>query len=149
MVRTTTKKRVSRTLKYSNKRMPFRGNLYRKNKRRISFSKLLKLSLITSTFVIILFAVLYGLFLYNKTNAESVNQNVVLKQLSSIINLPEDNNLISVKRISNAKELISQGDLYKNINLENGDYIIIYKDMLIIYNFDKNHIKKIQTNIKN
>ncbi len=149
MVRKTIARRT-RTSKYSNNRsLPLRGNLYRKNKRRISFSKLFKIAFISVSFISIVFAILYGLFLYNKTNAENINQETVLKGLSQIMTLPNNTDLISVKRVSDAKNLISENDFYKNIALTNGDYIIVYKNTLIIYDFDKNHIKKIQTNIQN
>lgn len=142
-----TRRKITKTKRISTRKLPLTGNLYRKNKRRISFSKLLRMSFLFVAFLSITFVVLYGLFLYNKTNAESVNQDVVLKELSQIIVLP-DEPVVSLVRVSDAKKLANQNSFYQSANLANGDYIIIYKDIIIIYNFDKNLIKKIKTDIK-
>lgn len=144
MVRTRKSiKKTTKTSKYSNRRLPLSGNLYKKNKHKISLSKLLHLAFWGVAFLSVFFLVLYGLFSYNKTNAESINQDVVLKQLSKILVLPEAK-VISVKRVSNAKDLATQDEFYQEANLENGDYIIIYKDMTLVFNYDKNLIKKIK-----
>ena len=47
-------------------------------------------------------------------------------------------------RVSNAKVLASQNELYKDI--KNGDYIIVFKSMILVYDFDSSFIKDIKTN---
>jgi len=127
---------------YNNEKLPLSGNLYKKNKRRISFAKLFKLVFASVAFLSLTFIVIYVVFLNNKTNAESVNQGTVLTQLSKNFVLPEEE-VVSMMRVSNAKELSSQDTFYKNV--KNGDYIIVYKSMVIIYNFDKNLVENVRT----
>ncbi len=126
----------------NNDKLPFSGNLYKKNQRRISFSKLFRWTFISVFFISIVFAVIYGVFLNNKTSAESINQNTVLNQLSKNLILPKDE-IINIMRVSNAKDLEKQDIFYKNV--KNGDYVIIYKSMVILYDFDKSLIKNIKT----
>ncbi len=123
-------------------RLPLSGNLYIKNKRRINLNRFFKFSLLTISFIFIVFISIYAFFLKNKTNAESINQTTILNQLSKNIILPKEE-IINIMRISNAKELSSQDKFYENI--ENGDYILIFKNMSMIYDFDKNLIKNIKT----
>lgn len=126
----------------NNGKFPFTGNLYKKNQRRISFSKLFKWAFVSVFFISIVFAVIYGVFLNNKTSAESINQNTILNQLAKNLILPEDE-IINIMRVSNAKDLEKQDIFYKNV--KNGDYVIIYKSMIILFNFDKSLIKGIKT----
>ncbi|MDQ1282166.1 MAG: hypothetical protein QG630_517, partial [Patescibacteria group bacterium] len=49
----------------------------------------------------------------------------------------------SVMRVSDAKNLSIQDNLYKNV--KNGDYIIVYKSMILVYDFDSRFIKDIRT----
>jgi hypothetical protein len=125
-----------------NTELPLSGNLFERNRKRISAFKLLRLIFVSSASVFILFIVLYGVIKSNKSNAESITQDTVISQLSKNINLPEGGP-ISVMRVSDAKSLSNQEDLYKNI--KNGDYIIIFKSMVLVYDFDSRFIKDIKT----
>lgn len=122
--------------------LPFSGDLYKKNQRRISVFKLTKVLFLSISFLAVVVIVVYGVFLTNKTNAESITQDTVLTQLSKQIILP-DQELLSVKRVFDAKTLASQEDFYKN--LKNGDYIIVYKHMVLLYDFDDSIIKNVKT----
>lgn len=125
-----------------NSKLPFTGNLYKKNKNRISFFKFLKLGFISIAFLFIFSITFYIVLLNNKTNAESLNQETVLKQLSKSIILPQEE-IEDFQRISNAKDLANQEEFYKDA--KNGDYIIVYHSMALIYNFDEKLIKNIKT----
>lgn len=122
--------------------LPFSGDLYKKNQRRISVFKLSKVVFLSTSFVAIVIIVVYGIFLSTKTNAESITQDTVLTQLSRQLILP-DQELLSIMRVSNAKELANQDDFYKNV--KNGDYIIVYQNMVLVYDFDDSLIKNVKT----
>ena len=122
--------------------LPLSGNLFERNKRRISLFKLFRLIFIVSSSIFIIFILLYGIIKSNKSKAESITQDTIISQLSKTINLPE-NNLISIMRVSDAKNLSNQNTLYKNV--KNGDYIIAYKSMVLVYDFDSRFIKNIKT----
>jgi hypothetical protein len=77
-----------------------------------------------------------------ETNAESITQDTVLDQLSKQIILPEEDPT-SMMRIQDSKSLIKQDIFYKNI--DNGDYIIVFSNLVLIYDFDKKLIKNIKT----
>ena len=134
-----TKKKIT---KKENTELPLSGNLFERNKKRISVFKLLRLIFVSSSFIFIVFIVLYSVIKSNKSNAESITQDTVISQLSKTISLP-DNGLISIMRVSDAKTLSIQDSLYKNI--KNGDYIIVYKSMVLVYDFDSRFIKDIKT----
>ncbi len=134
-------KSIKITSEYSE--LPLSGNLFEKNRKRISTFKLMRLIFIFSSSSFIILIVLYGLFNSSRTKAESITQETVISQLARTINLPTDG-LISIMRVSNAKNLASQDTLYKDI--KNGDYIIVYNSMILVYDFDSRFIKDIKTN---
>ncbi len=141
MPKRKTEKQIN-IIKKENIELPLSGNLFERNRKRISTFKLLRLIFVSSFSVSIVFVVLYGVIKSNRTNAESVTQDIVISQLSKTINIPEAG-LVSVMRVSDAKSLSIQDNLYKNI--KNGDYIIVYKSMILIYDFDSRFIKNIKT----
>lgn len=138
-IRRTIKNKIT---KKENTELPLSGNLFERNRKRISAFKLLRLIFVSSASVFILFIVLYGVIKSSKSNAESITQDTVISQLSKTINLPSDG-VVSIMRVSDAKTLSSQDTLYKNI--QNGDYIIVYKSMVLVYDFDSRFIKDIKT----
>ena len=140
----TTKKteKQVKIIKKENTELPLSGNLFERNRKRISAFKLLRLIFVSSTSIFILFIILYGVIKSNRTNAESITQDTVISQLSKTINLPE-NDLVSIMRVSDAKTLSNQDNLYKNV--KNGDYIIVFKSMVLVYDFDSRFIKDIKT----
>lgn len=137
------KKGQQKIAEQDNKKLSLQGNLYRKNKRRISFSKLFKLSLIFTSFLVIVFITVYAMFLTNHTNAETITQKTILNKLSQTLTLP-DQPITSVMRVSNAEELAKENAFYKDV--KNGDYIIVFQNMVIIYDFNKGLIKNVKTN---
>lgn len=141
MPKRKTEKQIN-IIKKENIELPLSGNLFERNRKRISTFKLLRLIFVSSFSVFIVFVVLYGVIKSNRTNAESVTQDIVISQLSKTINIPEAG-LVSVMRVSDAKSLSIQDNLYKNV--KNGDYIIVYKSMILIYDFDSRFIKNIKT----
>lgn len=78
----------------------------------------------------------------SKTNAESINQEMVLERLGTQFVLPEIEPT-KVMRVSDAKELSIQDEFYRNI--KNGDYIIVYDNLMLIYSFDQKLIKNVKT----
>lgn len=132
----------SKIIKEDNTELPLSGNLFERNRKRISTFKLLRLIFVSSASIFILFIVLYGVIKSNRTNAESITQDTVISQLSKTISLPDDG-LISIMRVSDAKTLSTQDNLYKNV--KNGDYIIVFKSMVLVYDFDSRFIKNIKT----
>ena len=140
----TTKKteKQVKIIKKENTELPLSGNLFERNRKRISAFKLLRLIFVSSTSIFILFIILYGVIKSNRTNAESITQDTVISQLSKTINLPE-NDLVSIMRVPDAKTLSNQDNLYKNV--KNGDYIIVFKSMVLVYDFDSRFIKDIKT----
>lgn len=122
--------------------LPLSGNLFEKNRKRISIFKLSRLVFVFSSCTFIIFIILYGIVNSSRTKAESITQDTILSQLSRAINLP-DEGLISVLRVSDAKNLANQNNLYKNV--KNGDYIIAYKSMILVYDFDSRFIKNVKT----
>lgn len=117
------------------------SNLPKKNKKLFKF-KIVKTALISIFSIFILFSVIYGLAISNKTRAESITQDVVLNDLSKQIILPNETP-VKIIRIQEVKNLIKQDSFYKDA--ENGDYIIVFEKMAIIYNFDKKLIKNVKT----
>lgn len=130
------------TMEKHNEVLPLSGNLFEKNKRRISFFKLTKMMFLSAFSVVIVFVVIYGFIVSSKTNAESITQDTVLEQLSKQIILPEGD-LANMMRVQDAKNLIKQDIFYANV--DNGDYIIVFSNLVLIYDFDKKLIKNIKT----
>ncbi len=114
----------------------------RRRKKRLSFSKIVKTAFLSIAFIFIVVGALYGIITTNKTNAESVSQEMVLERLGEQLVLPSEEPL-NVVRVSNAKDLKEQDEFYEAI--KNGDYIIVYDNLSLIYNFDQKLIKKIKT----
>ncbi len=75
-------------------------------------------------------------------SSTTVTQDSVLNQLKKNINLPETQP-IDFKRISDAKALSSQALFYKDV--KNGDYIIVYDYMALVYDFTNSKIISIKT----
>ena len=138
-IKKTTKNKIT---KKENPQLPLSGNLFERNRKRISAFKLLRLVFVSSSFVFLVIVVLYGVIKSSRTNAESITQDTVISQLSKSIDLP-DNGLVSIMRVSDAKTLSNQDSLYKNV--KNGDYIIVFKTMILVYDFDSRFIKDIKT----
>lgn len=114
----------------------------KRKKRGISLGKLLRLAFVSIALVFILIAAFYGIIMGSKTSAESINQEMVLEKLGTQLVLPEvEPN--KVMRVSDAKELALQDEFYKNV--KNGDYIILYDNLMLIYNFDQKLIKNVKT----
>lgn len=132
----------TKVIEKENTKLPLSGNLFERNRKRISSFKLLRLIFVFSSSFLIIFIILYGVIKSNKTNAGSITQEKIVSQLSKTINLPNEG-LISVMRVSDAKNLSIQDNLYKNV--KNGDYIIVYKSMILVYDFDSRFIKDIRT----
>lgn len=137
------KRQKKRIVKYNNEKLSLSGNLFKKNKRRISLGKLFKLFSMGIIAISFVFVIIYIVFLNNKSNAESVTQNTVLSQLSKILVLPQEN-VVNIMRVTDSDYLSKQDNFYKNI--KKGDYIIVYKNMSLIYDFDRNIIENIKTN---
>lgn len=110
-------------------------------KRKNSFKRFFKLGFLSVALLAIVGTVIYGIIFGTKTNAESITQDTVLSQLEEHLFLPEVEP-ISLMRVSNAKELAAQDVFYKDI--KNGDYIIVFENLLLIYDFDKSLIKNIK-----
>ncbi|MEN9338639.1 MAG: hypothetical protein RI945_364 [Candidatus Parcubacteria bacterium] len=125
-----------------NEALPLSGNLFEKNKRRISLFKLTKMAFLSIFSLVIVFVVIYGFVISNKTSAESITQDTVLSELAKHIILPEEE-LVNLMRVQDAKNLVKQDVFYKNV--KNGDYIIVYPSMVFVYNFDDNLIKNVKT----
>lgn len=123
--------------------LPLDGNLYLKNKRRISFAKLFRLILIstTSVFIIIFLLTSFVTLYLNKTKAEILTQDDVVSSLKKIIILPKDTDPISINRVSDAETLKKQDPFYENV--DNGDYLIQYDKMSIIFDYQHNLIKNV------
>lgn len=138
----TKKTEKIKIIKKENTELPLSGNLFERNRKRISTFKLLRLIFVFSSSFFIIFIILYSVVNSNKSNAGSVTQDKIVSQLSKTINLPDDG-LISIMRVSDAKNLSNQDNLYKNV--KNGDYIVVYKSMILIYDFDSRFIKNIRT----
>jgi hypothetical protein len=132
----------TKIIKKENTKLPLSGNLFERNRKRISSFKLLRLIFVFSSSFFIIFIILYSIINSNRSNAESITQDKIISQLSKTINLPNEG-LISVMRVSDAKSLSIQDNLYKNV--KNGDYIIVYKSMILVYDFDSRFIKDIKT----
>ena len=63
------------TMEKYNEALPLSGNLFEKNKRRISFFKLTKMMFLSTSSLIIVFVIIYGFIVSSKTNAESITQD--------------------------------------------------------------------------
>ncbi len=91
-------------------------------------------------FCIVLVLILMSLYFYlHKTVSESVivSESEILNKVSKQVILPQDG-LVSVKRVQDAITLKNQNEFYKDIKI--GDYIIIYKTKIVIYDFMKDKV---------
>ncbi|MDQ1281826.1 MAG: hypothetical protein QG630_177, partial [Patescibacteria group bacterium] len=91
----------TKVIEKENTKLPLSGNLFERNRKRISSFKLLRLIFVFSSSFLIIFIILYGVIKSNKTNAGSITQEKIVSQLSKTINLPNEG-LISVMRVSDA-----------------------------------------------
>lgn len=124
---------IEESIDFSNKKRNF--------KKKINFKKIKIISL----FLVLLFIIVVSIFSFisisNKKNS-IITQDSILLDLKKYINLPETEP-VNFMRVSDAKTLSSQDKFYKNVN--NGDYIIVYENMAIIYNFKAKRIINIKT----
>jgi len=129
--------------------LPLSGNLYKKNNKRISCAKFFRLLFLSTTGFIILISLFSGIItLYsNQSRAETLSQDLILSTLAKNIVLPESFTLEKMIRVSNGDQLRDQNNFYKDVN--DGDYIIVYKDMSIIYDYYHNQIKNVLTRNQN
>lgn len=135
-------RRTQQIIEQENEHLPLSGNLYEKNQRRISFSrsfKIMFLSLVSGLMVVI---VIFGYINSARTKAESITQDNVISQLSKQIVLPNEIP-VTFLRVSDAKTLALQDEFYKNV--QNGDYIIVYNSMALVYDFSNNRIENVKT----
>jgi len=101
-----------------------------------TFYKIFQYTLFVGLFVVILFSLYFYL---HQTIGKSVivSESEILNRVGKQVVLPKDG-LISVTRVQDAQALRSQNDFYKDI--EEGNYIIIYKNEIIIYDFMGNKV---------
>jgi len=135
----------SDSINISNLSLPLSGNLYKKNHQRISYAKFFRLLFLSTTGLIILISIFSGIItLYsNQSRAETVSRDLIIFTLAKNIVLPESVTLETIIRVANSDQLRNQNDFYKNVN--DGDYIIVYKDLSIIYDYYHNQIKNVLT----
>ena len=85
-------------------------------------------------------AVLYGSYLYiGKTFANEVivSQSEIVARVGKLILLPQEEPL-DIVRVQDEEELRKQNPFYKNIH--EGEYILIYNNLAIIYDLRNNTI---------
>lgn len=95
-------------------------------------------------FIAIVAVLLFGLYFYlHQTIGSSVivSQSEILNRVSKQTVLPTDG-LISVTRVQDADTLRAQNDFYRDI--KEGDYIIIYKTEIVIYDFMKDKVLSVK-----
>lgn len=101
-----------------------------------TFPKLVKYFIVSLVVVLVLLSV----YLYlQKTISGSVivSESEILNKVNKQVVLPQDG-LMSVKRVQDSATLRIQNDFYKEI--KDGDYIISYKNKIIIYDFMKDKV---------
>jgi len=132
----------------NNLSLPLTGDLYKENKKRISFAKLTRLLFLSTASFIIVISIFPGVItLYSNTSkAETVSQDSIVAAISKNMILPESDSLIEVRRISDSDTLKTQNDFYKNA--KDGDYIIVYQSISILYDYYHNTIKNVITKNK-
>mgnify|MGYP000905387328 CR=1 FL=1 len=93
-------------------------------------------------------SLLYGSYVYvGKTFANEVviSQSEIISRVSKLTTLP-DEEPSEIVRVQDKETLRKQNDFYKDI--EEGDYILMYKDMAVIYDLRGNRIVAIKrTNV--
>ena len=135
-------RRTQQIIEQENEHLPLSGNLYEKNQRRISLSRSFKIMFLSIVSGLVVVIVIFGYINSAKTKAESVTQDNVISQLSKQINLPNEIPTTFL-RVSDAKTLALQDEFYKNV--QNGDYIIVYSSIALVYDFANNKIENIKT----
>lgn len=135
-------KKTQQIIDRENEHLPLSGNLYEKNQRRISLSRSFKVMFLSIVSGLVVVIVIFGYINSAKTKAESVTQENVISQLSKQISLPSEAP-VTFLRVSDAKNLSLQDEFYKNV--QNGDYIIVYRSMALVYDFSNNKIENVKT----
>jgi hypothetical protein len=135
-------KKTQQIIDRENEHLPLSGNLYEKNQRRISLSRSFKVMFLSIVSGLVVVIVIFGYINSAKTKAESVTQENVISQLSKQISLPNETP-VTFLRVSDAKSLSLQDEFYKNV--QNGDYIIVYSSMALVYDFSNNKIENVKT----
>ena len=135
-------KKTQQIIEQENEHLPLSGNMYEKNQRRISFSRSFKIMFLSIISGLIVIIVIFGYINSARTKAESITQEDVIYQLSKEIVLP-DEVPTTFLRVSDAKTLTLQDEFYKNV--QNGDYIIVYSSLALVYNFSDNKIENVKT----
>ncbi|MFO0743979.1 MAG: hypothetical protein U0469_02950 [Candidatus Paceibacterota bacterium] len=135
-------KKTQQIIDRENEHLPLSGNLYEKNQRRISLSRSFKVMFLSIVSGLVVVIVIFGYINSAKTKAESVTQENVISQLSKQISLPNEAP-VTFLRVSDAKNLSLQDEFYKNV--QNGDYIIVYSSMALVYDFSNNKIENVKT----
>ena len=135
-------KKTQQIIDRENEHLPLSGNLYEKNQRRISLSRSFKVMFLSIVSGLVVVIVIFGYINSTKTKAESVTQENVISQLSKQISLPNETP-VTFLRVSDAKSLSLQDEFYKNV--QNGDYIIVYSSMALVYDFSNNKIENVKT----
>lgn len=90
--------------------------------------------------VIIFGSASYGVYaLIDKINSEVVvSQQEIIFRVKKHLEIPSDNPQ-SVVRVEDASNLKSQNEFFKDV--KEGDYVILYDNMAIIYNLKKDEVE--------
>ena len=114
-----------------------------KNKNKASIFSILRYTFLSSVSVFILFITILG-FVKSSTFAnEVVEEKDVLIRLSHIISLPE-NEKYTIEIITNEEDLKKNEDTFY-YKVSNGDYLIKYQNLFILYDFQNNFLKSVKT----
>jgi len=137
------RKPVNFFLNPSNLSLPLQGDLYKKNKRKISFRKIFNFFCLATVSVVIIVSISsFGLTIYSKrSKAGIITQENVISRLKQHIFLPGEEELILIQRVFLAESLRQQDIFF--INVKDGDYLIKYNNMSIIYDYNNDYIKNI------
>lgn len=127
----------------SKKRLPMTRRLTRYSKmtlRAMLLSKSFHASCKVFLFFGILFALGYGSYLFlGKTFANDVviSKSEIISRVAKLIALPNEEPR-EIVRVQDPEDLMKQNEFYKDV--KEGDYILMYVDLAVIYNLRDNQV---------
>ena len=110
-------------------------------------SKLLHVGFYFILVIVVGVSILWGLYNIMKPvlrNNVVVSQSEIITRVSKLVTLPQNESPDAIVRVEDADILQKQSDFYRSSGVKEGDYILMYRDMAVIYDLRNNLVKGVR-----
>jgi hypothetical protein len=106
-------------------------------------SKLLHVGFYFILVIVVGVSILWGLYNIMKPvlrNNVVVSQSEIITRVSKLVTLPQNESPDAIVRVEDADILQKQSDFYRSSGVKEGDYILMYPSVAIIYDLRNNTV---------